>query len=620
MKKCFYLLIVLLLGGATTQLQAQRKKDDATKKAEEALKVANKLFDNEKYGRAIDKYKDLLGTVASGQVVFADKKDELGAHLRLGLCYLYGDEQSLALQPLKQAHLINPDFNPILDFHLGDAYVYNRKYVEAVQSYQNAIDKTKKDDGKQFLELLHDRVLKEDFIQASNKRIKEAKHAKELMGSPLMARIHNLGPKINTKDNEYAPIISQDNSMLIFTGSHEKNDHEDVLISHTKNRTWNAKEPWHHFNSKRHESAVFLSLDGNRVLIYQDRGNGNLYESSLNYSTKSTASEFSNGNSSITGIRKSKKRRKRRKKRSKNLRDVKGGSASSSAKSKDGWSKPKSLGKHINSRYRETSGCLSPDGKTLFFTSDRPGGLGGLDIYMSTKDKKGRWGKPVNLGPKINTPHDEEAPFMHADGKTLYFSSMGHNSIGGFDIFKSEVSNGKNFSEAENMGFPINSQSNDMYFVSNDKGHTVAYFSSDRPGGVGGKDLYRVIMNPGKRQNIAKGALLSYRVFFMYKKAEIHKRSLPAAKALLAFLKNNPGVSIEVGGHTDDVGSKANNVALSQQRADVVYNWLVSQGIEKGRLVKKGYGAKVPVIPNETNYARIVNRRTDFRVVSVTQQ
>ncbi|EAY31944.1 OmpA family protein [Microscilla marina] len=617
MKRFFYLLIVLLLGGAVAQ--AQNKKVNETKQAEEALKRANKLFDNEKYGRAIEMYKDLLGTVASGQVVFADRKDELGAHLRLGLCYLYGDEQSLALQPLKQAHLINPDFSPILDFHLGDAYVYNRKYMEAVQSYQSAIDKTKKDDGKKYLELLHDRVLKEDFVKVSNKRIKEAKNAKELMGTPLMARIHNLGPKINTKANEYAPIISQDNSILIFTGSHDKNEHEDVLISHTKNRTWNAKEPWHHFNSKRHESAVFLSLDGSRILVYQDRGNGNLYESSLNYSTKSTASEFSGGNSTITGVGKGKKRRKRKKRRSKNLKDVKG-SVSASAKSKDGWSKPKSLGKHINSKYRETSGCLSPDGNTLFFTSDRPGGLGGLDIYMSVKDKKGRWGKPVNLGSKVNTPHDEEAPFMHADGKTLYFSSTGHNSMGGFDIFKSAVNNGKDFSQAENMGSPINSQSNDMYFVSNDKGHAVAYFSSDRPGGVGGKDLYRVIMNPGSRQKITEGALLSYRVFFMYKKAEMHKKSLPAAKALLTFLKNNPGVSIEVSGHTDDVGSNSNNVALSQQRANVVYNWLVSKGIEKERLVKKGYGAKVPIIPNETNYARIVNRRTDFRVVSVTQQ
>lgn len=615
MRKFFYLLIAIFLGTSLVHLHAQKKEDDETKQAEIALKKANKLFDNEKYQRAIQVYKDLLGTVASGQVVFGDKKEELGAHLRLGLCYLYGDHQSLALQPLRQAFQIDPNFSPLLDFHLGDAYVYNRKYMEAVQSYQSGIDKTKSITSK-YLVLVHDKVLREDFVKVSNKRIKEAKHARDLVSSPLRAKIHNLGPKINTKDNEYAPIVSKDNSMLIFTGSHEKNDHEDVLISHTKNRTWNAKEPWHHFNSKRHESAVFLSLDGNHILVYQDRGSGNLYESSLNYATQSTASSL-NGGSSITSVGKSKKRR-RKKKRSRNLKDVRPG-GTSSAKSKDGWSKPKSLGKHINSKYRETSGCLSPDGNTLYFTSDRPGGLGGLDIYMSVKTKKGKWGKPVNMGPKVNTAHDEEAPFMHADGKTLYFSSEGHSSIGGFDIFKVEV-NDKTMSDPENLGFPINSQANDMYFVSNDKSHRVAYFSSDRAGGVGGKDLYRVIMNPGAKQNIIKGALLSYRVFFRYKDAGIHKKSLPAAKALLAFLKNNPGVSIEVSGHTDDVGNDANNISLSQQRAEVVYNWLVSQGINKERLVKKGYGAKMPVIPNETHYARIVNRRTDFKVVSVVQQ
>ena len=611
MRKFIYILTTLFLASSHYfSLQAQRK-TDAGKQAQIKLKQAERLFDNEQFPQAIEAYKELLGTVASGQLELSGKNDELDAHIRLGLCYLYGDNQSLALQPLKQAYRINPNYNPLLDFHLGDAFVYNRKYYEAVKSYQSGIDKSRGITSK-YLELIHDRILKVDFIRVSNKRIQEANHAKDFMKKPLLARVHNLGPKINTKANEYAPIVSNDNSMLIFTGSHKGNDQEDVLISHTKERKWENKEPWHHFNSKHHESAVFLSLDGNRLLIYQDYGSGNLYESRLNFSTGPSYTE-----STITSVKKSKKRRRKRKKFSRNRKSMSRGKVSSSQKSRGAWSKPKSLGRRINTKYRETSGCLSPDGNTLYFTSDRPGGL---DIYVSKKDKRGRWGKPMNLGPKVNTPYDEEAPFVHPDAKTLYFSSKGHSSIGGFDIFKVTIMSDNEYSDAENLGFPVNSQANDMFFVSNDKNHRIAYFSSDRAGGVGGKDLYRVIMNPGSKKQLTKGALLSFRVFFMYKDSNIPQKSLPAVEALADFMKNNPEVTIEVGGHTDNVGSIKNNQVLSQQRANVVYNWLIQKGIDSKRLVKKGYGSKSPVIPNETHYARILNRRTDFRVVSVGQQ
>ena len=570
------------------------------------------MFDSEQFLKAIDAYKELLGTVASGQLELPNKETELNAHLRLGLCYLYGTNQSLALQPLRYAHQINPDYSPLLDFHLGDAFVYNRKYYEAVKSYQSGIDKSRNVKSR-YLELIHDRVSKEDFVKVSNKRIKEANFAKKLIGNPLQASIYNLGPKINTRNNEYAPIVSDDNSMLIFTGSQDSDEQEDVLISHTKERKWEAKEPWKHFNSKHHESAVFLSLDGNRLLIYQDFGNGNLYESNLNIDTGPKYRQ-----STITSIKK--RRSRSRKKKQRHRKHMSRGKVSSSQKTKQAWSKPKGLGKRINSKYRETSGCLSADGKTLYFTSDRPGGFGGLDIYMAKKGRKGRWSKPINLGPKVNTPYDEEAPFLHRDGTTLYFSSVGHNSIGGFDIFKVAIIGRNKYSEAENLGFPINSQANDMYFVSNDKNHRIAYFSSDRSGGVGGKDLYRVIMNSGSKKPLTKGDLLSFRVFFKYKDSSIPQKSLPAVEGLLSFMKNNPGLTIEVGGHTDNVGTKQNNEALSQQRAEVVYNWLISKGIDEKRLVKKGYGSKSPVIPNEPHYARILNRRTDFRVVEVRQQ
>ncbi len=163
----------------------------------------------------------------------------------------------------------------------------------------------------------------------------------------------------------------------------------------------------------------------------------------------------------------------------------------------DSWSKPEHLGPNINTKFWEGSCSLSSDGRTLYFASERPGGFGGRDIYYSRVEKNGSWGPAHNLGANINTPFNDDAPFIHPDGVTLFFSSEGWNSMGGYDIFYSNLNlEDSSWNRPVNMGYPINSPADDRYYVLSADG-TRGYFSSDRKGGYGQQDLY--IVTPGYR-------------------------------------------------------------------------------------------------------------------------
>ena len=172
----------------------------------------------------------------------------------------------------------------------------------------------------------------------------------------------------------------------------------------------------------------------------------------------------------------------------------------------DEWSKPRQLGKNINTEYHESSASFSYDGRTMYFVSDRPdAGYGGRDIYMNKLlfpdlkvGKKGRWGKAINLGPIINTEYNEEGVFMHPDGKTLYFSSTGHNTMGGYDIFKSVYENGR-WGKPENLGYPINTPDDDIFFTISGSGKH-GYYSSVKKEGFGEKDIYKItFLGPEKQ-------------------------------------------------------------------------------------------------------------------------
>lgn len=269
-------------------------------------------------------------------------------------------------------------------------------------------------------------------------------------------KITNLGNTVNTEYSEYAPLIPADENFMIFT-SRRKNDiytntdplgdyFEDVYISKKNNDNWAspAMLDSSSINTATHDACTGLSADGEKLLLYRtskDSKSGDIYES------------FNNNGK---------------------------------------WSTPENIGAIVNSpEYLETSACFSANGDIIFFSSTRPGGYGGKDLYLVRKLQNGAWGKPFNLGPTINTEYDEDAPFIHPLGNTLYFSSQGHKNMGGFDIFKATFDEAGKFAEPQNMGSPVNTADDDIFFVMNTDA-TKGYLSSERAGGFGLQDIYSV--------------------------------------------------------------------------------------------------------------------------------
>ena len=265
----------------------------------------------------------------------------------------------------------------------------------------------------------------------------------------------SVGPEINSSYPDYGPVISADESVMMFTSRRDNTTgggiapddqmyFEDVYISHNTDGKWSpATNMGKPVNTDNHDATVGLSADGQKLFIYLgNKGRGDLFECELK------------------GI---------------------------------AWGKPESLKSNINTDSHEPSASLSADGNTLYFVSDRSGGFGSHDIYKCTWDaKKKKWSEAENLGPTINTPYSEQGAFIHPDGKTLYFSSKGHNTMGGYDIFKSIWDDKKKkWSTPENIGYPINTADNDIDFVLSASGKH-AYFASYKADGYGEKDIYMI--------------------------------------------------------------------------------------------------------------------------------
>ncbi|MBL7985005.1 MAG: PD40 domain-containing protein, partial [Flavobacteriales bacterium] len=270
--------------------------------------------------------------------------------------------------------------------------------------------------------------------------------------------IKKLMPPLNTAFNDYAPVISADGATMMFTSNRPSTEREiakakpgkeniyEVTID-PKKKKWGApKMLGSAVNAQgRNNSAIALSPDGQRMLVYRDNndGNGNVFESVLNGTEWSDLTEFP---------------------------------------------------EPINTEEHESSACYSPDGRTIYFVSDRDGGEGGKDIWYVTRNEAGTWTDLKNMGPVINTKEDEQGIFLHADGRTLYFSSKGHNTTGGYDLFMTRLS-GEGWTAPKNLGGPLNTQGDDLYLVFLADGKT-AYMSSERSGGMGEKDLYEVKFTP----------------------------------------------------------------------------------------------------------------------------
>lgn len=356
----------------------------------------------------------------------------------IGVCYLNTVNKTKSIEFFEKALQLDPASHPDIKFQLAKAHQLKLDFDKAIRLYQ---------EYKASLSPSEIATIGAEV----DKRIKECNSAKLLCSKPVRVFIDNLGPTVNSAYPEYSPLINADESILFFTSRRDNTNggkkdeydlqyYEDIYISDKNGEQWSVpRNPSKPLNSKKHDATVGLSPDGQTLLIYKGSNGGDIYECVL-----------------------------------------KG----------ENWSKPKKLSNNINTKFHESSGSISFDGKTLYFVSDREGGYGGNDIYISSKDKNGNWGEPVNIGAAVNSQYDEEGVFIHPDGITLYFSSKGHNAMGGFDIFKTTFKDGV-WTAPENIGYPINSPDDDVFFSISASG-IHGYYSSVKSEGYGSQDLYLI--------------------------------------------------------------------------------------------------------------------------------
>lgn len=406
-------------------------------KGKRELKQANKLI---KKGDALISSKtagiNYINYQALDLYLEAYSKNPYSSSLnyKIAKCYSFTQEKPKALPYALKAKELNEDISEQIDFLLGDTYIASEELAYAIICFQNYIKKSSN----------------KDSINIAKRRIENCKFAIKKLNEPPIYVIESISQNINTAYPEYCPLINSTDNTILFTSRRpqdrkgmERNDgfFEKLFIS--KNRDgWQVPEILPskiNLRKKFNIASICMSLDGRTVYLYTDRNNGDIEYCS-----------YSNG---VLG-------------------------------------KPKLMPYPINTEYTESHISITADGKTAYIISNRPGGVGQKDIWTSTFDGKD-WSTPVNLGNVVNTPYDEEGVFIHPNGKTLYFSSKGHNTMGGYDVFETELKDDGTWSKPQNMGYPVNSVDDDIFFVLATDGES-AFFSSIRKNGVGLQDIYSI--------------------------------------------------------------------------------------------------------------------------------
>lgn len=420
-----------------TNLALPQEDINLTKDDKKKLKQAEELYMQDNFLRALRYFRDL-----------SDKyPDDTYFKYKTGVCYLYKtDEREKAAEYLEYVEEAEPEFMEV-KVHLGRAYHLLNRLDEALKIFEEYLKEAKPT---------------EDEKAAVEHYIEQCLNAQELMQRELGLKIDNMGYPLSTEWSEYVPLISPDESVMIFTyrGKGSKGGlmdetgkpdpqgeyFEDILISYKKDGEWTpTRSIAENINTEGHDAAIALSFDGQKLLIFKSD---------------------------------------KKKKEDIFISHLEG----------EDWSRPKQLKGEVNTKYWEGSATLASDGLTMYFASDRPGGFGGRDLYSAKLQPDNTWREVQNLGPTINTPYNEDAPFIHPNNQTLYFASEGHFGIGGYDIFYSELENDGNWTEPENLGYPVNTTDDDRYYVVSADG-SRGYLSSARTGGAGQHDVY--IVTPG---------------------------------------------------------------------------------------------------------------------------
>lgn len=379
---------------------------------------------------------DFESAVDSYLYLLEEDPDNVEYNYNIAISYLNSNiGKSLAIPYLEKLNTID-DLEMNVDYYLGRAYALGYQFDKAIAAYERFIESEKENSG-----------LKVN----AERQIEYCHNAKELMKFPVKVKFENLGDNVNSQDDDYFPFIPTNESFIVFNsnrriaGEEEELPQPDILISYVKDGKYlNAEKLPETINTKLgREEIVGLNSDGTEAILFFEalNGDGDLFECK------------------IEGQK---------------------------------FGEPVKLDGNVNSKSIEIAACISSDNSRLYFASDRPGGYGGVDLYLCQRLPNGKWSEAQNLGPSVNTEYDEDFPNISPNGEILYFSSKGHTSMGGYDIYKSEWDDyKKKFIGAKNIGYPINTPGDDMNFRISENGK-YGYVSALRKEGKGGLDIYRV--------------------------------------------------------------------------------------------------------------------------------
>ncbi len=582
------------------------------------------------------------------KAVSADR-NFIEAWLVMAQTYEYLQKYDKAISLYHEGLQINPEFHPYSFIVVGNLEYKLSRYEDAMNSYKALLNTASKN---------------QKHRNAALKNIERCRFAIAATANPVPYTPENLGPSVNSENDDYWPCITADESTLIFTRLLKDTTavagyQEDFFISTRDNQGWSpAKNAGSPLNSRYNEGAQTISADGRTMVFTACGRKDGIGRCDLYLSVK-------------TG---------------------------------ENWSLPKNIGKPVSTAYYETQPSLSADGRTLYFASDRPGGFGDIDIYVSRLDDQNQWSTPRNLGETVNTAGRDWAPFIHPDNQTLYFASNEHTGMGGFDLFYSRKDSAGNWEKPSNLGYPINTGNDEFGLILNAAGDK-AYFASDKDS-VNGRDIYTfelysearptevsylkgkvydadtkaalkagfelidlksdqvvnhsfsdsltgefLVCIPTGRDyllNVSKHGYLFFsdnfalnqvfeisepflkdvplqpikvgrsvilkNIFYEFDSYMLKDESKIELDKLIQFLKTYPTVEIEISGHTDNIGSDEYNKNLSEKRAGSVAEYLINASIENERIIYTGYGSSKPLTSNDSEEGRALNRRTELVV------
>ena len=634
--------ILFFLAICVLEVQAQNQLSTKSKKAMDLYTQADNFRVRGQYEEAIS----LLSQALEKDKTFVE------AYFRRGLTYFSIKQYPKAIADYEYGLSLTTDIRRQRDFwyNLGELYLLTGEYEKAMKVLSSYVNSDSQNKQK---------------TERATVLFKSAEYALKNKGTKSYEQ-KPLSDTVNRFVMQYFPVLTADQRHLIFTRrvGNGPNDDEDLMVSRKDDQgRWMIPESISkNINTPLNEGTCTISADGRRLIFTSCSGRDGIGSCDLYESIRE-------GNV---------------------------------------WTKPKNLGRNVNTNEWESQPSLSADGRTLYFVSDRRSGLGRRDIWVSTLDESGNWTRAVNAGDKINSAFDEISPFIHANDKTLYFASNGLPGFGGYDVFYSERDS-TGWESPKNFGAIINDngdqysffvtadglkgyysheetlesghsrskiyeieipEENQLKFKSNyvkgiitdrlnksplsakieliniERNSRVSLVESDSISGeylmvlTQGAEYALYVNKPGylfksfnfnysevknfepiviniELEKAAAGSMaVLNNIFFDVDKYDLKPKSLPELEKVIRFLNENPRIRVEVSGHTDNSGSSDYNKQLSQKRALDVYDYITQMGIEKNRVVTKGYGPDKPVESNESEEGRRLNRRIEFRLIN----